>query len=48
MDANGNHDFTDDALMRPYAERYDIGHFGADNPATPEWDTCLLYTSRCV
>lgn len=39
VDANGNHDFTDDALMRPYAERYDIGHFGADNPATPEWDT---------
>lgn len=35
VDVNGNHDFTDDKMMRPYKERYDVGHFGTDNPATP-------------
>ena len=34
VDVNQNLDFTDDALMRPYAEKFDIGHFGTDNPAT--------------
>ncbi|MEV4630998.1 S8 family serine peptidase [Micromonospora sp. NPDC049523] len=34
VDANQNRDFNDDAVMRPYGERYDIGHFGTDNPAT--------------
>ena len=34
MDANHNRDFTDDAVMRPYKEKYDVGHFGTDNPAT--------------
>ncbi|MGA3561671.1 S8 family serine peptidase [Melissospora conviva] len=34
VDANQNRDFTDDAVMRPYNERYDVGHFGTDNPAT--------------
>ena len=34
VDSNQNNDFTDDALMRPYAEKYDVGHFGTDNPAT--------------
>jgi subtilisin family serine protease len=38
VDANQNNDFTDDAVMRPYRERFDIGHFGADNPATPVRD----------
>jgi hypothetical protein len=35
VDVNGNHDFTDDTMMRPYRERYDVGHFGTDDPATP-------------
>ncbi|WP_319463811.1 S8 family serine peptidase [Micromonospora sp. RTP1Z1] len=34
VDTNQNRDFTDDAVMRPYKERYDVGHFGTDNPAT--------------
>jgi subtilisin family serine protease len=34
VDANQNNDFTDDAVMRPYKEKYDVGHFGTDNPAT--------------
>lgn len=34
VDVNGNHDFTDDAMMRPYKERFDVGHFGTDNPKT--------------
>ncbi|MEV4757661.1 S8 family serine peptidase [Micromonospora sp. NPDC049559] len=34
VDVNQNRDFTDDAVMRPYREKYDIGHFGTDNPAT--------------
>ncbi|NJC74241.1 S8 family serine peptidase [Planosporangium thailandense] len=35
VDVNQNHDFTDDPVMRPYKERFDVGHFGTDNPATP-------------
>jgi subtilisin family serine protease len=34
VDVNQNHDFTDDAVMRPYKEKFDEGHFGTDNPAT--------------
>ncbi len=34
VDVNQNRDFTDDAVMRPYNEKFDIGHFGVDNPAT--------------
>ncbi len=34
VDVNQNNDFTDDAVMRPYRERYDVGHFGVDDPAT--------------
>jgi subtilisin family serine protease len=34
VDVNQNRDFTDDAVMRPYKEKYDVGHFGTDNPAT--------------
>ena len=26
--------FSDDEMMRPYKERFDVGHFGTDNPAT--------------
>jgi subtilisin family serine protease len=35
VDTNQNFNFNDDPVMRPYNERFDIGHFGADNPATP-------------
>ena len=34
VDVNQNRDFTDDAVMRPYKEKFDIGHFGTDNAAT--------------
>jgi subtilisin family serine protease len=34
VDVNQNNDFTDDAVMRPYREKFDVGHFGTDNPAT--------------
>ncbi|MEV4479309.1 S8 family serine peptidase [Micromonospora coxensis] len=34
VDANQNRDFTDDELMRPYKEKFQVGHFGTDNPAT--------------
>jgi subtilisin family serine protease len=35
VDVNQNRDFTDDAVMRPYREKFDVGHFGIDKPATP-------------
>ncbi|MGC3859653.1 S8 family serine peptidase [Micromonospora chersina] len=34
VDANQNNDFTDDEPMRPYKEKFQVGHFGTDNPAT--------------
>ncbi len=34
VDTNQNSDFTDDAVMRPYRERFDVGYFGTDNPST--------------
>jgi subtilisin family serine protease len=34
VDANQNRNFTDDPVMRPYAEEFDIGHFGTDKPGT--------------
>jgi subtilisin family serine protease len=38
VDVNQNLNFTDDPVMRPYRERFDVGHFGTDNPATPVRD----------
>ncbi|BCL15681.1 S8 family serine peptidase [Micromonospora sagamiensis] len=35
VDADQDNDFTDEALMRPYKEKFDVGRFGTDNPATP-------------
>ena len=35
VDTNQNNNFTDDAMMRPYKEKFDVGYFGTDNPATP-------------
>ena len=35
VDANQDRDFTNDGgPMRPYAENFQVGHFGTDNPAT--------------
>ncbi|MEU5723080.1 S8 family serine peptidase [Micromonospora sp. NPDC047738] len=34
VDVNQNFDFTDDEVMRPYKEKFQVGHFGTDNPAT--------------
>lgn len=34
VDSDNNGDFTDNAPMQPYKARYDIGHFGVDDPAT--------------
>ncbi|MFC4148338.1 S8 family serine peptidase [Micromonospora mangrovi] len=34
VDVNQNRDFTDDAVMRPYKEKFQVGHFGTDNPDT--------------
>jgi subtilisin family serine protease len=34
VDANQNQDFTDDAAMRPYKEKFQVGHFGTDKPGT--------------
>lgn len=39
VDSNQNLDFTDDAVMRPYKEKFDIGHFGKDDPKTAVQDT---------
>jgi subtilisin family serine protease len=34
VDTNQNRDFTDDTAMTDYAKKFDVGHFGVDNPAT--------------
>ncbi len=34
VDANQDQTFTAAEKMRPYKEKFDIGHFGVDNPAT--------------
>ncbi|QKE83266.1 S8 family serine peptidase [Arthrobacter sp. NEB 688] len=34
VDANQDNVFSDDELMRPYNEKYDVGHFGTDDPDT--------------
>ncbi|MEV1285777.1 S8 family serine peptidase [Micromonospora sp. NPDC049679] len=34
VDVNQNLDFTDDEVMRPYKEKFQVGHFGTDNAAT--------------
>jgi subtilisin family serine protease len=38
VDVNQNNNFTDDAVMRPYKEKFDVGHFGTDKASTPERD----------
>jgi subtilisin family serine protease len=34
VDANQDKRFTDDELMRPYKEKFQVGHFGTDKPGT--------------
>jgi subtilisin family serine protease len=34
VDVDQDRDFTDEKVMRPYRERFDIGHFGTDDPST--------------
>ncbi|MET0415855.1 MAG: serine protease, partial [Actinoplanes sp.] len=57
VDVNQNNNFTDDAVMRPYKEKFDVGHFGTDNPATAiaermpfvvEYREDVDLTMRCV
>ncbi|MFD9910838.1 S8 family serine peptidase [Streptomyces sp. NPDC059063] len=34
VDLNDNKDFTDDAVMKPYGDKHQVGYFGKDDPAT--------------
>lgn len=34
VDVDQNHEFSADELMRPYAEKHQVGHFGVDDPKT--------------
>ena len=34
VDANQDNVFSDDELMRPYKEKFQVGHFGTDDPST--------------
>jgi subtilisin family serine protease len=34
VDANQDQIFSESEKMRPYKEKFDVGHFGTDNPAT--------------
>ncbi|WP_225813138.1 S8 family serine peptidase [Streptomyces spinosus] len=34
VDTDDNLDFTDDAVMKPYKDGYQVGYFGTDDPAT--------------
>ncbi|MDF2091151.1 S8 family serine peptidase [Knoellia sp. 3-2P3] len=34
VDANQDRTFSDDEKMAPYKEKFDVGHFGTDNPDT--------------
>ena len=34
VDSDNDGNFTNNPVMRPYNEKYDVGHFGVDNPAT--------------
>ncbi len=34
IDVDLDGDFTDETVMRPYQEKFDVGHFGTDDPAT--------------
>ena len=39
VDTNQNNDFTDDAALTDYAKKFDVGHFGTDNPATQDQES---------
>jgi len=50
VDVDGDGDFTDQAAMIDYKYKKDVGHFGADNPATPVLDTVafVVQTDRSI
>ncbi|MBP2338944.1 subtilisin family serine protease [Saccharothrix coeruleofusca] len=50
VDADLDGDFTDQAAMLDYKYKKDVGHFGADNPATPVLDTVafVVQTDKSV
>ncbi len=35
VDLDQDHDFTDETPMRPYGEKFQVGHFGTDSKKTP-------------
>ncbi|MEV6420437.1 S8 family serine peptidase [Streptomyces sp. NPDC051662] len=35
VDLNNDGDFTNDTVMKPYKDGFQVGYFGTDNPATP-------------
>ena len=39
VDQDQDGDFTDGPLLRPYREKFQVGHFGTDDPATPISET---------
>jgi hypothetical protein len=39
VDTNQNNNFSDDAAMTDYAKKFDVGHFGTDNPATQDHES---------
>jgi hypothetical protein len=39
VDANQNHDFRDEPALMEYTVRFDVGHFGTDDPSTPQRET---------
>ncbi|MBB5960300.1 subtilisin family serine protease [Saccharothrix tamanrassetensis] len=50
VDVDGDGDFTDQTAMIDYKYKKDVGHFGADNPATPVLDTVafVVQTDRSI
>jgi len=39
VDTNQNNNLTDDQVLTDYAKKFDVGHFGTDNPATQDHET---------
>ncbi|MEJ2858964.1 MULTISPECIES: S8 family serine peptidase [unclassified Saccharothrix] len=50
VDVDGDGDFTEHGAMIDYKYKKDVGHFGADNPATPVLDTVafVVQTDKSV
>ncbi|KRC92089.1 serine protease [Terrabacter sp. Root85] len=39
VDTNQDHNLGNDQVLTDYAKKFDVGHFGTDNPATPEHES---------